>query len=164
MRTFFSLLFLSASVVLLSACDSGGANSDEPETPNYTRATVNRVTIQDMPFTASGGGGWDLTTGPDVYYVAFDGGNTQVASSSGVYTDVSDNELPFVFSDASFTIDNFAEEYQIDLYDLDATTSDDFIGGIVFSLSGTGATTDYPSTVFLSAGGIRMELDVTWSE
>lgn len=156
---------LCTSVLVFSACDVVGGNSDDSDSsggsdgPGYTRATVTRVVVQDMPFT-SGGANWDVFSGPDVYYAAFDGNDNRIASSN-IYTDASGT--PLVFSNASFVMDNFAEEYSVNLYDYDSATSDDFIGGIVFTLNGVGATSDFPSTISLNTGGIRLEMEVTWN-
>ena len=127
----------------------------------YTQVEVTSATVRDMPFTNDQGQGWDLASGPEVYFAAFDGLGEQTGTSN-YYRDVAPGNLPLSFQNVEFLIDDFGEEYEAFLVDYDATTTDDVIGSIIFTVDGLGIVGDYPSTATLDAGGITLDLDLTW--
>jgi PKD repeat protein len=143
--------------------DTDTATQSVSVAQRFTEVTVTSVTVEDVPFSTQNGEGWDVSTGPELYYEAVNSSDIQVAVS-GYYTDVGPANLPLPYEDQEFSIDDFSEEYRIFLWDFDSSNDDELIGGIVFTIDGLNIVGNYPETATLDAGGIQMELDLDWQE
>lgn len=150
--------------VTLTVTDNKGGTASANKTVDvrqrYTRATVTEVEIQDMPFTNEEGQGWDSSTGPDVYYQARDPNDDQLERSSTI-NNVGPADLPITPA-GEFTVEELTKEHDILLWDEDGFTSDEFIGGIAFTLESE--IGDYPDTLTLDVQGITLDLTLDWKK
>ena len=146
----------------LTVTDSDGASSSATRTievqQQFTQATVTEVRLQDFPFTTNGQG-WDPASGPDPYYVAQNTDTETELAASGFYNDVSEGDLPLVYPDTEWTIEDLEDRYAISIYDSD-TNQDDFISGIEFNLSSE--IGNYPNSVTLNVQETTIEVDIRW--
>lgn len=154
------------NVQLTVTDDRGGeatADRSVDVSQRFTQVRVTKATVQEMPFTNDQGQGWDFSSGPEVYFTAFDSSDQRLVTSN-YHQDVAPSELPISFEGADFLIDDFSEEYRVFLVDYDAASGDDSIGGIIFTIDGLGIVGDYPNSTTLDARGIRMDLELEWLE
>jgi PKD repeat protein len=155
--------------VKLTVMGPGGTNSTT-KTVNIqapTSVKITSVKITAMPFTKSTGGGWDSNSGPDVYY-AIESQNGSILYTSTTYPNVGAGNLPVSFNiNPAFQTGNLSTQYQVILWDNDTdelfSTSDEWIGGYIFSFSQF-ASQGYPSTVTLQTASspIKIELTLQW--
>lgn len=153
----------SFSVTLTVTDDRDGKDSATQTVSveqQFTRVEITEVTVQDMPFTTDSGEGWDVSSGPDVYYAALNSSDEQLAVSS-YFQNVGPEDLPLSFGNESFIIEDLMEEHRVFLVDSD-TSNDDTIGGIAFTVDGL--VGEYPETTTLEAGGIELDLALSWRE
>lgn len=134
----------------------------------YTRVNIVGVEVSQHPATPPTGGDWDDPLGsflPDIYVGFFVEGTTNQLYSVGAgnrYENVSPNST---FSwNTSYTMSN-SDVIDIDLYDFDSVSSDDYMGTVTFDpiLYVTGDNT-FPPTVRLSDNGITLTLTLQWLE
>lgn len=151
--------------VRLTVTDDDGGSASATRTidvqQQFTRAVITEVSLQDFPFTNENGEGWDFSSGPDPYYVAFNlASNTELAVS-GFYSDVSKSSLPLPYSNTEWTIEDLSEQHAVEIYDSDPN-NDDFISGVEFNLSDEIGT--YSETVILDIEDTTIELTIDWRE
>ena len=100
------------------------------------------ITLTKMPATDTGGAGWDLTSGADLYIIVKLNG-VQILNTSN---DVRTNSGVNTSWNSLLNIEAF-DDVSIDVYDYDDFDADDYIGGIhgtiYFSTNG------FPTTVQL---------------
>lgn len=130
--------------------------------PPYARVTITSVTIEEMPFTTSSGEPWDEDSGPDVYFVALDESDREVARSE-VISDVAESSLPIAPAVDAFTITELSEEYRIRIFDADEEGEDEFIRGIGYVFENLAG--EYPDRIRLNVGsGVGFLLDLEWGD
>jgi hypothetical protein len=115
---------------------------------------VTKIKLTDYPLTDSGGAGWDLLDGPDVYLAILKNGVSLF--ETGYVEDLTTQyewTVNYEFSDPTAT-------YAIRAYDYDdGLSSDDFLGGISFTpyISGAG----FPASYVVSCTGCVVEFQFT---
>jgi PKD repeat protein len=153
--------------VTLTAHGAGG-NDVSSQSVNilqaYTKVLIKKVTVSVMPFIDPGsGGGWDVGSGPDVYFnIVNSSNNIYYNGASYVVLDVTQSMLPISLPIASpyFQVPDINSAIFIDLWDYDTASSDDYIGwcgGFLMS-----SYTNYPTTVSKTANGITVTLYILW--
>lgn len=103
-----------------------GPSCDQEVTP--VKMKVAAITLLEFPPTDTGGAGWDLFDGPDVYLAIYKGA-TKLYSTPWVEDLTQDYgwTVNFEFTDPEAT-------YTIRVYDYDdGITTDDYMGGIDFT-------------------------------
>ena len=150
--------------VRLIAIQSSSSRSDtvsQQLTITPGKVFVTGLRIDKIPFNDPNGAGWDLATGPDIYF-DFYHGESKVLSSETI-EDVTPASLPISRKFRSdHLITDWADRCTISLYDYDAT-GDDRISSLEFSIDrllGQG----YPETFALtnSSRSTSMTLSVRW--
>lgn len=131
-------------------CDAGytGADCSQQKTP--ISITITKIEVIRFPATDGTGAGWDLSDGADIF-PTLSLGSTVLYNPTTYYNNASQNTTyPFVPS-PTIQLTNITAQYQIDLYDYDSTSSNDWMGGILFTpYSSTGG---FPSVLTIDAGG-----------
>ena len=158
-------IFTLSLLMLVLSCDKDKSptESSPPETP--TRVFIERITIQDIPFTDGQGAGWDLMTGPDVFVVF--GTSSDIVFSLRPYyrLDVSPSDLPIQWSlTPSLEITNWSTNYYVYIYDYDET-GDDYMGSSYgFSIDDVISFEGYVTEITRgnSAGNIQVVVSLRW--
>lgn len=150
--------------VSLTVTDDRGGTASTSEAINvsvrFNAVTITRVAIEEMPFSNDQGAGWDVSSGPDVYYEVYDENDEVAVSKDTYYENIGPSDLPVSWNE-DYTISELGEEHAIYLWDYDPANADDGIGGIAFTPNGGDG--NYPQTISLDAGGITLGLRVEWS-
>jgi PKD repeat protein len=156
--------------VTLTAKGADGSSSITTKTVNIlapTSVKVVAIKLSGMSFTDAGGGGWDASTGPDVY-CTFSDANEQVLLSGAVHANVTASALPVGWTNApAFQVSDLSATYKLRVYDKDIDdlppSPDDFIGGYSFSFAAYAAA-GYPTVVPLQTSGspLKLELQLQW--
>ena len=151
-------------VARLTVTDDDGATAEAAEAvgvaQRFNQVTVTRVVVTDMPFVNGSGAGWDLASGPDVFFGSFDDEDENLTVSE-VVNDVAPSDLPLTLNGGDFTIESFSNRYAIAIFDADNLSNNEFIGGIQFDLEPL--VGEYPSTLVLDAGkGVAFEISLDW--
>ena len=143
-------------------CPEGysGTECATQKTPSKVR--ISKIEVLSFNQTAAGGGGWDLTSGGDIYPEIYDAsGTTRLwtpatyfidATSGGAYSwDVSPN----------LDLDG-TTSYKFLLYDDDSPLTPDFMGG--FTTTPFTAGQGFPTTLTWTAtdGSLKLRLTVSY--
>jgi len=121
-------------------CKNGGScvNGDCDCKPGFTgpdcsnevapiKMNVASIRLLDFPATDTNGGGWDISSGADVFFrIEKDGAVVYTSSYATNLTGPNNWTINFEFSDPTAT-------YVLRVYDYDDFDADDFIGGISFT-------------------------------
>lgn len=144
--------FRKLITVLLVVTFLFGTNScskDEDDTPP-SKILITKIRVTKFPATDSGGAGWDLLSGADIFPKVLKG--STVLWDSPTYTEDASASSSHDFTPSpSIQISDLSSQHTIELYDYDNTDPDDWMGGINFTPSSfiNGA----PSSFTLDAGG-----------
>jgi len=157
--------------ICLIALFSGCSKSNSPTSPNGgsnnnlsqpTEVRITAVKILGIPWADVYGVGWDLFTGPDIFW-KLRAGSTLYLTSQVIY-DISSANLPITWSGNAFLLSNWGQTYTLDVYDFDDVSDSDLIGSVSFSVngikSGNGFTSLYTTTG--SPGTLQISLQLEW--
>lgn len=112
-----------------------------------------------MPFANDSGEGWDYSSGPDPFFIAYNVADETREARSEYYSNVSQSSLPLSYTETSFTIEDLSKRYAINLYDSD-TNNPDFIGGISYTFDSL--VGNYPEVFTLEVEDITYEVELNW--
>jgi PKD repeat protein len=131
-----------------------------------SKLKITSMIVNAMPFLDESGASWDITDGPDVFFLFTDDGFTSYFET-GVYNDVVSGNLPLTYSNGfPLTLINLDYEFQIHCYDYDLLDDDDFIGGYYFTIRDEMPTNGdpYPSTIIFQNATYQLNftLNVEW--
>jgi hypothetical protein len=130
-------------------CPQGFYGSDCGQQITPQQIKISKIEVLKFPATDNGGG-WDLTSGPEIYPKILKDGTTIWTSS--IYYENADPSDTHQFSiDPSIQITEPKDRYTIALYDYDGTTANDYMGGVTFTPYSS--NNKFPSTIRLDAGG-----------
>ncbi len=123
------------------------------------------ITVNDIPLTKPSGGGWDLTSGPDVYFTIIDSVGTVIIDGSGsIYNDVTQSMLPLSWQftpELPFEKTAWNKTYFIRVWDWDAT-GDEIIG----TTNGFKITqlinANYPTSIILQSSNAETNVGLTF--
>jgi hypothetical protein len=162
-KKFLILIFL----VSLWSC---GEEETTP-TPNFSRANITRITINSFP-TLDNGETWDNSFAgfhPDVYAVIAIPGTTTELYSVGVSNRIENLQfsmLPRSWSNSGTTlyaVTNLATSFDVDLYDYDSISTNQYMGTCTFNLSNfTSGSGAYPPSITITQGNVSITLDISW--
>ena len=146
----------------------GCSKDDAPAEVVKTKVKITSFKIDNIPFIAPDGLGWDGISGlPDVYSGLFNGNSTLVINSD-VINDVSQSMLPITVTyNIPYLVPTFSDTINVVVMDSDNSTmwstSDDEIGFVPFIMSDyTTGSNKYPSSVTKTANGVTITLLLTW--
>lgn len=159
------LFFLLVFVIF--GC-SKEANTTTPVETVKTKVKITGFKVENIPFVAPDGLGWDGVSGlPDVYCGLFNGNSTLVVTSN-VSDNVAQSSLPLTVTfNIPYQVPFFSDTINIVVMDSDQNntpvTDDDEIGYVPFVLNDytTGAD-KYPTTKTKTANGVTVTLFLTW--
>lgn len=146
----------------LCNCPTGYTGSDcfQQQTPTAMRIT--KIEVLNFPGTTGSGGGWDLTSGPDIY-ITVDQGTTSSGTfydSGTFYQDASAGNV-YTFTDGMPIVLNPATtNWSIGIWDYDTADPDDFMAGVYFKPSEE--ADGFPTNFQLTTSSMRVKLYVAW--
>ena len=122
---------------------------------------ITKIVVTGFPATDTNGGGWDLTDGADIYPYLFVG--TTVIYDSPVLQPNANPSIDYEFIPASPIEINPTTTYTLSLYDYDDTSTDDFMGGVVFTPYQS--TNGFPEILDLAptGGNVTFKLHITYT-
>lgn len=128
---------------------------------------IDRVYVDNIPFVDASGAGWDLTSGPDLFFNLIDSVSTVLYSTQWrYYADLAPANLPVNWTIVpAYQIADWSKALYIDLWDYDGITSNDHIGYTSgFRISTVIAQLGYVTTLSLqnTSGTIRVRLILRW--
>jgi hypothetical protein len=164
MRIIF--LFLSLSLILFSC-------KKEDDSIRYTKVSITKLTILNFPANNSSGDDWDgFTNGyyPDILFKITKSGTATslyTLADASRYENVTAGDLPVSWSSGSgapfFVLSDLSQAIDVDLYDFDSVSSNDYIGTATFNfLNYTSGSNKYPGSITISANGTSVKLDLIW--
>lgn len=127
------MIFILACSTLLFACkknnkcDDGftGDNCDIQMTPSTI--TMNEVDLTSYPTTKTDGSGWDISDGPDIFFVLYR--NDAVIFTSNTVNDLAGTTSPVVYTTGMpFNISDVNANFTIKWYDADGILGDELMG------------------------------------
>jgi len=126
-----------------------------------------QVIIDDIPFVDGSGAGWDLNSGPDVFFTIIDSaGNIIIDGSSSRIDDVAPSTLPLSWDftpELEFLKSSWNKTYFIRVWDYDVTANDHIGTTNGFKINQQIAAS-YPTTVSLqsSDGETKVRIILRW--
>ncbi len=122
---------------------------------------ISKIVVVNYPEFVDGRNLWDSNTDADVYIdIAVD--NT-ILLSTGYIEDAFPTSSHVFENDFPFLLEEMTTDYEIDLYDYDESSDDDWIGGFFFRPADY-ATGNFPRVITLNGteNQIDLELYVSW--
>lgn len=135
----------------------------------FSKATLTKVVVTNMPFIDGSGSGWDPFDGPDLYIQLLSPNpDNTVLVESGFVSNLTSAKLPVTWNlTIPYTIYdfNFSEFYFIQLMDSDALDTDDEIDYVSFKLDNYAASSSspYPSTITRTQNSSTVTLHLNWA-
>lgn len=121
---------------------------------------ITKILITKLPAVPPGGGGWDVSDGPDIYVEVYNETDDQVVIYSSTANNINTSDTPFTYDPTTDIELNPDKQYSISIYDEDVD-ADDFMGGIIFNAYSS--TNNFPLTRNLDAGGpVTFTLDLDY--
>jgi|GEM_PF-898716 len=128
---------------------------------------LQRVIVDQFPFTNSGGVGWDIGSGPDLFFTIIDSVKNNVYKVGTYYEDLTPSSLPvqWVLSpELEFLKSSWNKTFYINLWDYDPLDDDDEIGFTNGFKITQQISASYPTTVSIqnTNGTIKVRLILRW--
>lgn len=142
----------------LCNCPTGYTGSDCSISIPLSSITITKIVISNYPMTTSGGAGWDLDGGPDVFLTFAQGTYCATASGTSTINNATGATLTYN-TQVSLNIPN--SNYSICLYDDDLTSGNDYMAGVNFNPFDF--KNGYPSSFVLQTADLTMRVYVTWN-
>lgn len=143
-------------------CPQGYSGADCSQQLTPTSITITKIEITRFPATASGGGGWDPLSGPEIFPIC-SLGTSSIWSSPTYYSDATQGSYYSFTPSPSIQLSNPSSLYTVALYDYDSTDPNDWMGGISFYPYSSAL--GFPATRTIDAGGdvaFKLYLTYTW--
>ena len=126
---------------------------------------LQKVYVDAYPPLNGNGAGWDLSSGPDIFFTMIDASENEVANGS-TFNDVTPSMLPIYWQfdpEAEFLSSSWSNTYSIHLWDYDSL-GDDFMGTTGSFSINEEISAGYPSTVSLqsNSGDLKVRLILRW--
>lgn len=162
-----AILFSAISLLLISC------KKDSPSTVSYSKVSITKLTVLAYPDKKPSGADWDNALAgyyPDVYFDITKSGTTETLYSLDVANrkeNMTQADLPVSWSTSSgsafFTLTNLSQAVDVDLYDFDSLSADEYMGTATFNFQNyTSGSNRYPSTITATSNGVSIKLNLTW--
>lgn len=139
---------------------------------SYSKVSITKFTILNFPATQIAGGSWDDAlsgTYPDVYFTIRKSGLNDYLYSldkNSRIINLQASGLPAYWSNngsAFFTLGSIYQKIDLDLWDYDGLSSDEYIGYVTVDFTDyTSGGNKYPSTIIKTNGFVSIKLDLIW--
>lgn len=158
-------LIITALVVIgvtQIGCKRDDDDDETPPPPPPDMLFLDSLIIEQMPFVDESGAGWDVSTGPDVFFRLLQG--SSVVTTSPSLDNVAPSHLPIGWvASPPLEIPIWTTDLVVDLWDYDDLV-DDYIGSVVFDFETQSQLNGYVNryTVSNAAQTIRVRVAVHW--
>ncbi len=145
-----------------STSKSNTASRDLTITPGIV--FLDSIIIEQIPFTDEAGAGWDLFSGPDLFF-HFTNSAGDILLYGYTRDDLSPSDLPLRYwTDSPYRISNWTTTYDFDLYDWDNLSVSDYMGTVSFRINQVIADQGYSEelTIRNQTQTIRLRLVLHW--
>lgn len=140
-------------------CAAGYKGSDCSLQITPTKITITKIQVTKFPATNANGGGWDLTSGPDIRPQISKGSIILWLSPS--YSEDANQSTIYNFTlSTPINITTPTDQYTISLYDYD-TISDEWMGGWYFTPYSN--TNGFPPTLVVGDATLSFTLHLTYT-
>jgi len=140
-------------------CASGYTGSDCSQQITPTSIKISKIRVIRQPATDNGAG-WDISDGADIYPLLLQN-TTTIWNSPTFISNVNPNSTYDFTPSPAIDITSPNLQYTIELYDYDASSADDWMGGIIFTLYSS--SNGFPTIVSVDAGGsVAFELTLSY--
>jgi PKD repeat protein len=133
----------------------------------YSTAFIQKIEVTSLSFTAPGGGGWDPSSGPDLFVDIDNADGEDIISTEGNgFDNLTQSDLPvsWTFQGQGFEINNLSRDFFVDVWDNDSF-GDDNITAVPFTLDQlTDYPNSYPKTVEFQNSDATVKLYLNWEE
>lgn len=127
---------------------------------NPVSMTITNVYVTNYPTLNTSGGGWDLSTGADLFLALSLGTSSNSTDWITGYTnDVTGNALYYTLTTPK-VITNLSSYWTIGCWDYDTPDPDDFMGGIYFAPNSY--KSGFPASFVISNASFSFTFYVTW--
>lgn len=157
MRTMIAII---AGTMLLGCSKTDETKPDESK--KYTNFKITNIKVTAMPFTDGGGGSWDISNGPDVFFrISDSGGNVLFDGEGAKINDVVAANLPIQWNFTSaYQITNITLNKYIHIYDYDTADPNDYIASVPFKMEEH--KSNYPSSITKVSGSLSVTITGSW--
>lgn len=129
-------------------CPEGYTGSDCSQQMTPTKILISKIEVTNFPQTDNGNG-WDVFDGPDIFVKVFKG-NTLLWDAPIKYDNAINSSI-YQFNPAPYIeFSDVTSQYTIELWDYDATSANDWMGGIFFTPYNS--TNNFPTSLDVDAG------------
>ncbi|MCX7836052.1 MAG: PKD domain-containing protein [bacterium] len=126
-----------------------------------SKVSIRGVYFQKIPFTTGYGAGWDIDSGPDLFY-EISVGNSVLASSSVKY-ELTPSHLPlFIPLKEPCVLSDWNQNYEIKIYDLDKFSNSDCLCVVGFVVNELNRLNDYPTEAPIQNRFANLILTLEW--
>jgi len=155
--------------IILTATNSstGKSNSASKQlTITPGKVFVEKITIDQIPFTDVSGTGWDYGDGPDLYPNFVDNNNILVSFRTSYANNITTSSLPLAWTmNPKYEITDWTKAFFVDLWDYDPLNDDDYIGYLYgFKINDVISQSSYTTTVSLqdASSSIKVRVTLKW--
>jgi hypothetical protein len=147
----------------------GACKKDEPVEPTFSKVIISKVTVLQFEDVDSNGDLWDdPIDDADVYFnVTYAGTNTSIfkLDPSNRYLNVDNSNVPLIWNPSTgILINSLYNPIDVDLWDYDNLSDDDYIGSCRYNFSNYITGSDkYPTSVTTQSGANLIKLDLIWT-
>jgi PKD repeat protein len=127
---------------------------------------VEKITVDQIPFTDSSGIAWDFGSGPDLYPNFDDNNNILVSFSTSYASNIAPSSLPLTWTlSPTYEITDWSKAFFVVLWDYDPLDADDYIGAPYgFRINDVISLSGYTTSVSLqnASGSIKVRVILKW--
>ena len=126
---------------------------------------LQKVIVDQIPFSDANGSGWDFGSGPDLYFSVTDSVSSVIYEASTYFADLAPASLPVLWNlSPEYQFQNWNKTYYINLWDYDPLDADDYIGYANGFRISQEVNSNYPTTVSLqnTSGTIKVRIILRW--
>ncbi len=149
-----------------------GCKKDDPAASiTYSKVAITKVTLLGIS-NGNNGVNWDNALAgnyPDVYFKITQAGTTTSIfdlPTNQRYENIQNSSLPLSwnFNSPYLIITNLSSSIDVDLYDFDSLSTDEYMGTTRFSFATyTTGSSKYPPSATVISGSYIVKLDFIWS-
>lgn len=159
-----SKIFVILLVIVSTSLIGCKKDDDDEDTPTLLpdQLFLDSLIIEEMPFVDESGAGWDVASGPDVFFRLLQGSTT--LSTSNVQNDRAPGNLPLLWlASPPYEIETWTTDVIVDIWEYD-DIADDYVGNVVFDFETLTQQNGYVNsyTVSNASETIRVRMAVYW--
>lgn len=158
-------------LIIISIMTGCKKNDPAPPPITYSKVAITKVTLLGIS-NGNNGVNWDNPLAgnyPDVYFEITQAGTNNIiyALPTGQRAEnIQNSDLPksWAFSSPYLVITNLTSSIDVDLWDFDSLSANEYMGTTEFNFANyTTGTNKYPPSATVTSGSYIVKLDFNWS-